>query len=88
MTAEVGRDTAQELVACGGFGHTADVAADELHGVAPVGTPQAMAQLALRGAAVDDGYEVSGDDDAVLAFLLGVLGDEGLFDDLHGDIVL
>ncbi len=42
-----------------------------------------MTQLALGCAAIDDGYEVSGDDDAVLAFHFGILGYEGLFYDLH-----
>ena len=66
----------------------ADVAADELHGIAAVGAPQTMAQLALGCAAIDDGNEISGDDDAVLAFHLGVLGNECLFYDLHdGDKV-
>ena len=42
-----------------------------------------MAVVGLGGAAVDDGYKVSGYDDSVLAFLFGVLGDEVLFDDFH-----
>ena len=89
MLADVGGDTTEKLLAGGGLGHAADVAADQLHGVTAVAAQQAVAQQALRRAAVDDGYEVSGDDDAVLAFRLWVLGDEALFYDLHsGDIVL
>ena len=42
-----------------------------------------MAVLALGSAAVDDSNEVSGDDDAVLVFLLWVLGDAVLLDNLH-----
>ena len=84
MLADVGRDAAEKLLAGGGLGHAADVAADQLHGVTAVAAQQAVAQQALRRAAVDDGYEVSGDDDSVLAFRLWVLGDEYLFYNLHG----
>ena len=39
----------------------------------------------LRGGAVDDSHKVSGHDDAVLASLAGAFGDEGLFEDCHGE---
>ena len=83
MFANAGCDTTYKLLASDVFGHAADVAADELHGIAAIGAPHAMTQLALGCAAIDDGYEVSGDDDAVLAFHFGILGYEGLFYDLH-----
>jgi len=83
VLADIGRNASQELVAADGLRHALDVAADELHGIAAIGAEQAVAIVALGGAAVDDGNEVRGDDDAVLAFALWVLGDEGLFDDLH-----
>ena len=46
-----------------------------------------MTVVALRRAAINDSYEIICDDDAVLAFLLGVLGDDALFYNLHGDKV-
>jgi len=85
MFADAGSNSSQEFLASDVFRHVADVATDELHGIAAVGTPQTMAQLALGCAAIDDGNEISGDDDAVLAFHLGVLGNESLFYDLHDE---
>ena len=87
VLADVCRDTAEEGVAAGVFGHAADVLADEQHGSAAVGREEAVTVVRLRRAAVDDGYEVVSDDDAVLVFPLGVLADTCLLDDLHGDIV-
>ena len=82
--ADVGGDATEKLFAGGILRHLADIAADEQHGIAPVGVEQAVPVVGLRRAAVDDGNEVIGYDDAVLAFLSGILGDEGLFEDLHG----
>ena len=42
-----------------------------------------MAILALRCATINDSYEVIVYDYSVLAFLLGVLGDDALFYYLH-----
>ncbi len=83
VLADVGRHTLQEGIARRGLGHALYVAADELHGIAAVGPEKAVAERGLRGTAVNDGNEVRGDDDSVLAFLFWVLGDEVLFDDLH-----
>ena len=66
----------------------AQVAAHELHAVAAVGGEEAVAQAALRRAAVDDGDEVWGDDDAVLTWFPGILPDELLFDNLHSQRVV
>ena len=65
------------------FARLAHEAGDNLHGIASVGVEKTVASRGLRGGAVDDGDIVRSDDDAVLAFLRGVLGDEGLFDDGH-----
>ena len=87
MLTDIGRNATQKGITGGVLGHAADVAADKLHGVATVAAQQTVAVFRLRGAAVYNGNEVSGDDDAVLAFLRGVLGDEVLLDDVHRDIV-
>lgn len=83
VVANVRCDTAEKLLASDVLWHVPDVACRQLHGIAAIGPQQTVAVLALGGAAVDDGYKVSGDDDSVLAFLFGVLGDEGLFYDSH-----
>ncbi len=81
---DVGRYPCAELVAGGGFRHVTDVARRQLHSVAAIAADKAMAMGGLRCGAVDDGYEVRGDDDAVLAFLCRAFRYECLFDDLHG----
>ena len=81
--ADIGSNTSHKLLARSGLRHTVDIARSQLHGITTVGAQQAVAVVALRGAAVDDGDEVICDDDGVLAFLLGVLRDEALFDDFH-----
>ena len=83
MLADISRHTTQKLFARGGLGHLADITCRQVHGIATIGAKQAMAILGLRRTAVDDSYEVICYDDAVLAFLLGVLGDDGLFYNLH-----
>ena len=63
--------------------HLPDKTADDGHRIAAIrhaGTPLACG---LRSGAVDDGDEVICDDDAVLAFLSGVLRNEALLDDFH-----
>ena len=81
--ADDARGSETELVARGLLGHATDIAADQLHGIAPVAHPAIVATLGLGGGAVDDGDEVIGDDDSVLACLLWALGDQALFDDIH-----
>ena len=76
-------------MACGGLGHPKNIVADKAHGylaIAPAGEVEAFEAPAggRRGGSVDDGYEVIAYDDAVLAFLRGVLRNEGLLYDLHG----
>jgi hypothetical protein len=83
VTTDISRYPSAELLAADGLGSMAQVSADELHAVAPVGTEQAVAQCALAGAAVDDGYEVIGDDESVLTFPIGAFGYDALFDNLH-----
>ena len=65
------------------FGGMTQVAAYQPHRLSAIAAEDAMAIVCLRGRAVDDGDEVRGDEDAVLAFSLGILRDEALFDDLH-----
>ena len=83
MLADISRHTTQKLFARGGLGHLADITCRQVHGIATIGAKQAMAILGLRRTAVDDSYEVICYDDAVLAFLLWVLGDDCLFYNLH-----
>ena len=85
-----------ELVAGNVALHLADDGRDGEHGqlavaVAKTGeckSPPTVAMAAagaLRGGTVDDGDEVRGDDDSVLASPFRVFGDEGLFLDGHGE---
>ena len=76
-------DATAELVATAVGRHLADIVADELHGIAAIAHPWAMATLGFGGAAVDDGDEVICDDQAVFAFLCGALRREALLDDCH-----
>ena len=82
-TLNIGSDSPAELMAADVGGHMAYIAADKQHGVSPVAHPATMSALGLGGAAVDDGDEVICDDEAVLAFLRGILWDEALFEDCH-----
>ena len=72
-----------ELVAGRVLGHSAQQLTDDVHGVAAIGAKETVALVGLAGGAIDHGDKVSGDDDSVLAFLRGGLGDEALLDDLH-----
>jgi len=65
----------------------ANITRHEQHGIAPIAVQPTVTIFALRRAAINDGYEIICDDDAVLAFLLGVLGDDALFYNLHVDKV-
>ena len=87
MLADIGRHTTHELLAGRRLRHVADVARNQQHGIAPIAVQPTVTVVALRRAAVDDSNEIICDDDAVLAFLLGVLGDDALFYNLHGDKV-
>lgn len=80
---DISGDALAEVMAAGRGGHLTDIAADELHGIVPVALPRAVAAVGLGGAAVNDGDEIICYDDSVLAFLCGILGDDGLFDDFH-----
>ncbi len=83
MTTDIGGDTGEELLTGGGLRHAPDISLSELHSITAVRAQDAMTVVGLRSAAVDDSNEVRGDDDSVLAFLFGILGDEILFDDFH-----
>lgn len=83
VLADVGCDTTQKLMTRHLFWGVTQVAADKSHSLSAIAAEKTMAIGGFRRRAVDDGNEVRGDDDAVLAFALWVLGDEGLFDDLH-----
>ena len=81
--ADIGCYPAKECFAGGVFWHLADVVCCQLHRITTIGAEQTVAVLALRCAAVNDSHEIIGYDDAVLAFLLWVLGDDCLFYNLH-----
>lgn len=83
MFTNVGRNTLHELRASRLFRHLADIMTDEQHRIASVAVEQTMAILRFTGGTIDDGYKVICDDDAVLAFLSGVLGYAVLFDYFH-----
>ena len=83
MLADIGRYTTEESFAGGSLGHLTDIACCQLHGITAIGAKQAMAIVTLRRAAVDDGYEIIGYDDAVLAFLLGVFRYDALLENYH-----
>lgn len=83
MLSDTAGHTTQKFLARRGFGHTTNMTADELHGISSVRAEKTVMIVRFRGAAIDDGNEVICDDHAVLAFLLGTLGDEGLFDNFH-----
>ena len=88
MLPDVCRDACHKLLTTRSLGHAGDITADQLHGIAAIGAEDAVAVVGLRRGTVNDGNEVICDDDAVLAFLLWVLRDERLFEDLHRDKVL
>ncbi len=83
MLAHVSRDTTKKCLAGGALRHVADIMANQLHRVASVAVEHAVTILRLRRRTVDDGNEVISDDDAVLAFLRGILWDKGLLDNFH-----
>ena len=83
MTSDAASDPTKELIAGGVLAYLTDVAADEFHGISAVRVEEGMAVLALGSTAINDGHEVSGDDDAVLVFLLWVLGDAVFLYDFH-----
>jgi len=63
--------------------HVTNVTAHQLHGIATITAEETVTILRLAGRAIDDGNKIICDDDAVLAFLRGILGDEGLLDYFH-----
>ena len=85
MTGNGARGFQTELMAGGVLLHIADDLRDDLHRIPAVGTEKAVAAVGLAGGTVDDGYEVSGYDDSVLAFLLGVFRYDALLLDFHRD---
>ena len=83
MLVDIGGDATQKHLTCGVGRHRFDIAAYQLHGIAPIAAKHAMTIVGLRGAAVDNGNEIISYDDSVLAFLRGIFGDEGLLDNFH-----
>ena len=83
MLADIGGDATQKHFASAVCRHRLDIAAYQLHGIAPVAAKHAMTIVGLRGAAVDNSDEIISYDDSVLAFLRGIFGDEGLLDNFH-----
>ena len=63
--------------------HVTNVTAHQFHGIATITAEETVTILRLAGRAIDDGNKIICDDDAVLAFLRGILGDEGLLDYFH-----
>ena len=83
MLANVGRNTTKEGFTSGVLRHATNIATNQFHGVSSVTIEQAMAIVGLGRGAVDDSNKVICDDDAVLAFLRGILWDEGLLYNFH-----
>ena len=81
--ADVSGYPSAELLASNSGRHTPDVLPDKPCGIAAVGAEQAVTAVGLAGASIDDGDEVIGDDDEILAFLRGILWDDELFEYLH-----
>ena len=87
MLADVCRHTTHEFLAGGRLRHATNIARHQQHSITPIAMQPTMTVVALRRATINDCYEIICDDDAVLAFLLGVLGDDVLFYNLHEDKV-
>lgn len=77
-------DATAELWAGDVFRHLPNEVGNSQHGIASVRVTPTVSKVGLAGTSVNDGNEVVSDDDAVFAFLFRVLGDNCLFDDLHG----
>ena len=85
MFSNVSGNPATELRAGRRLRHTTDVFCHELHAIASVRAEETQLSTTLARTTVDDGDEVIGDDDAVLALSLRAFGDEGMFDYFHGN---
>ncbi len=83
MFTYVGGDSSEKGLTRDALGHSADIPADQLHSQSTVGAEQAVPVSRLCRRPVDDGDEVRGYDDAVLAFLFRVFRNEALLDDCH-----
>ena len=83
MAEDIGGDAPAEVMATAVGWHSADISADEPHGIAAVAHPGTVTTVSLGGAAVDDGDKVICDDDSVLAFPSGVFRRKALLDDFH-----
>ena len=64
--------------------HFADISRDDLHGIASITHQQRVMAGGFGCRPVDNGDEITCDDESVLAFLFGVLRDQALLDDSHG----
>ena len=78
-----GGDPTTKLCRSGRRRHLFYISADDGGGIASVAHPPRQTAIGLACAAVDDGDEVSGDDDCVLWFLFRVFAYYLLFYDFH-----
>jgi len=83
VLADVCRNPTKERFAVCCLRHLLNIACHQQHSVAAIAVEPTVTILALRCAAVNDSNEVIVYDYSVLAFLLGVLGDDALFYYLH-----
>ena len=63
--------------------HFADIVCNDLHGKAAIAHHKRVTAGGFRGGTVYNSDEITCDNETVLAFLLGVLGDLVLLDDGH-----
>lgn len=79
VASEGGGCEGEKLVQGALFGHTANDAANELHGITPVGADEAISEVCLAGASVNHGDEIGGDHYTVLALAVRTFGHHCLF---------
>ena len=63
--------------------HAADISGNDMHSILAVAHKRMEATFGFRSGSVDNGNEITCDDETVLAFLLGVLRYEALLDNIH-----
>ena len=83
LLADLFSDTQTEIVTRYAFWGFANILPNEFHGIAPITIKETVTTIGLRGRAVNDCNEIVSDDDAVLAFLLGIFRYDDLFYYLH-----
>ena len=83
MFFDIFRHTYTEFTAGRRLWHALDIPGNEHHSVFAIAMEITVATITFTGTAIDDRNEIICDDDAVLAFLLWVLRNDCLFDNLH-----